>query len=155
MKFTDSLGREWFVRIDVNALRRIRDGMGINIGDWSIAGNVLKQLIIDDLFVAELACCILSPEIANRKVEGRQMTNADFFSGIATDAIERAHEAIKEALIESFRSAVVRTAVREIEKSMAGIRQNLLTSLLKPSGSESANSPGSSESTPAPSPSQS
>jgi hypothetical protein len=33
MTFKDAAGREWLVRIDCNALRRIRDGLGINFGD--------------------------------------------------------------------------------------------------------------------------
>lgn len=146
MKFIDSLGREWFVRIDVNALRRIRDGMGVNFGNWSDIGDILKRMIFDDLFVVEVAYCILKPEIDTRK-----LSDAEFFVGVHSDAIERVCDAIQSGLSDFFRNPAIRAGI----KAQAAAIRSLTESLLKPSGSESANSPGNSESTPAHIPSQS
>ena len=146
MKFVDAQGREWFARIDVNALRRIRDGVGVNFGNWSDIGDILKRMIFDDLFVAEIAYCVLKPEIDQRKLD-----DASFFTGIYADATERACEAIQSGLSDFFRNPAIRAGIKAQTEAM----RSLTESLSKPSGSESANSPGSSESTPALTPSQS
>ena len=146
MKFIDSLGREWFFRIDVNALRRIRDGMGVNFGNWSDIGEILKRMIFDDLFVAEIAYCALKPEIDTRK-----LSDTDFFAGVYGDAIDRACEAIQSGLSDFFRNPAIRAGIKAQAEQMRSLTQ----SLSKLSGSESANSPGSSESTPGLTPSQS
>ena len=147
MIFKDAAGRDWLVRIDVNALRRIRDGIGVNFGDWSEIGTLLKRMHFDDLFVAEIAYFVVKPEIDSRKID-----DTGFFAELYGDAIARAADSIQQGIVDFFRHPAIRAGVKaEIEATKA-LTQTLLTTGY---GSESTRSPEGSESTPAPSPSPS
>ncbi len=95
--FTDNLDRPWPVRIDYLAAQRVRHATHTNILDFKTIAEVMESLKFDGLFVAQVAHAICEPTIRERK-----LTEASFADGLQGDAIERASEAILEALLNFF-----------------------------------------------------
>lgn len=145
MTFKDAAGREWLVRVDCNALRRIRDGLGVSFGDWKEIGELLKRLLFDDLFVCEVAYLIIKPE-ADKRTIGEE----GFFAEMHGDAIASASEAVERGLVDFFRDPAIRAGVKaEIEAVKAMTTAAL--AIPTDSGPQSTSSPEDSESIPDPS----
>lgn len=135
MKFTDNAGREWLIRIDVNALRRVRDALDANFGNWVDINPLLQRLRMDDVFVAEVAYWILQPEIAKRE----DATQESFYAEMHNEAIEKACAAIEDGLAAFFRHAAIKAAVAtEVQR---------LRKILPTHGESSTSSQESSQST--------
>lgn len=144
MTFKDAAGREWLVRIDCNALRRIRDGLGVSFGDWKEIGELLKRMLFDDLFACEVAYLVVKPEADQRKIgeEG-------FFAEMHGDAIARASEAVERGLVDFFRDPAIRAGVKAEIEAIKAMMTAALT--IPDSGPQSTSSPEGSESIPDPS----
>jgi hypothetical protein len=153
--FKDNKGREWPVTINTSALKRVRDELGVNLGNEITLHESWVKLRGDNLFVIEAAWSIIRP-----LAEPKNVTADDFADSMAGDAIGPCADAIMEGLQDFFRSPAIRHALqrvnavagKEIERQAAAMLQQLEASI---SGKPSTGSPESAASIPPNSPSES
>jgi len=155
--FTDTAEREWVIDIDVNALRRVRKRLDLNLMDL-IAGETLDRLADDPVLLVD-TLYVLCEEQAER--EG--VSEVEFGKAVRGDVIDAAVTAFLEALTDFYPSRK-RTILRQMiakggeaegrilaqaeEMLASGKIDRILADSLSPK--PSPDSPASSESTPAP-----
>ena len=161
--FTDNAGRTWTIEVNVTAIRRVRALVGVNIHQLVDNGlQALGRLVSDPLQLADVLYCLVKDE-----ADARSVSDEEFGRGLAGDVITLAAEAFVEELIDFFPDARVRAGLRQVIDKGNQVRQRLLThaeamlEVVDPQVEASrlinsfGNSPASSASTPAPSPSDS
>lgn len=159
--FKDNEAREWFVRVDVAAVKRVRDLLQVNLLDV-LGGDLVERLRRDPVLLCDVLYVLCQPQ-ANE----RQLADVDFGRAMAGDAIASATDALLEELVSFFPTAE-RTVlgrllqsserVREKAYALATARSDVLEAealakleaALSTRGGSVGNSPGSSGSTPAP-----
>lgn len=146
--FRDNAGREWSLRIDVAALRRVRDGTDCNLGDVRKLGELVQQLRVDDLFVAEVAWCCCRPQAEAQKIDADS-----FYAAMAGDATGAAYGAIVEGLSDFFRDPEVRRTLRRLIGTLEQTTKQILATMEQPmqnttSGASSIATPAFSDLTP-------
>lgn len=90
--FKDNAGRTWTVSVDVDAIRRVRTALKINLTSTDF-GAVLEQLLSDPVLLCDVLYVICKPEADRQKV-----SDEDFGRAMAGDAIEHATGALLEEL---------------------------------------------------------
>lgn len=74
--FTDNQQRHWPVRIDVNALRRVKDLAGVNLATDVFGETLLPQLANDPLLLANVLYAIIKPDADQRGISDEQFGQA-------------------------------------------------------------------------------
>ncbi len=144
----DKAGQEWKVVIDVNAMRRVRDLLSVQIGDMRMLGENVARLEYDDLFVIDFLWAVCSPQ-----VEIREIKRDEFCSLFSGEKVTEAHELIKEGIRSFFRDGGRREMAAKAIKIIAELRLSEQSSAMQQiSSTTSTPSPASSESTPETSP---
>lgn len=159
--FADNAGRNWTVQINVDAIKRVRDLVSVNLLEV-VEGKLLDRLISDPVLLCDVIYAVCKPEADTKSV-----TDVDFGRAMAGDAIDNATTALLEELVDFFpqgRRKVLTKALNklkaletaalkavdarldspELEKRMEAELQRL--------GTWSGDAPESSASTPEPSP---
>lgn len=90
--FKDNAGRSWTVSIDVDAVRRVRGGLNINLTSTDFS-KVLEQLLSDPVLLCDVLFVICKPEADRNGV-----SDVDFGRAMAGDAIETATRALLDEL---------------------------------------------------------
>jgi len=158
--FTDSEGRQWGLRVDVSALRRVKSRLGINLVDV-VGGETLSRLANDPVLLVDVLFVLVEPQAQSRGVDAEA-----FGAAITGDVLDEATAALLEALADFFpsrKAAVLRrliAASRRHEETILAEAERMLASgevddLIRRaiSGKPSTNSPDSSASIPDRSPS--
>ncbi len=96
-KFTDDEKRDWLIRVDVNAIKKVRELFEINLGNIEEAGKCLAGLADDP----ETLCNLLYA-LCEEQVKARNLTDADFGRLFLGDTIDRATMALGEAVTDFF-----------------------------------------------------
>lgn len=159
-KFADAAGREWVVDVDVNALRRVRKRLDVNLMD-AIGGETLERLAEDPVLLVDVLYVL-----CQQQAERDGVSDEAFGAGLRGDALDAAARAFLEALADfcpSRKARLLRRLVTkggEVEERILARAEEMLASgeidrVLSDSLSPrpSTASPDSSASTPAPSPS--
>jgi len=159
--FPDNAGRTWTVVINVTAVKRVRGLVGIDLYKLIDDGfKPLAALVADPVQLADVLYCLCKDE-----ADAKQVTDEDFGRALAGDAITLAADAFVEELIDFFPDARARASLTKVLAAGRKVRDRLLghaetvIETLDPETAANAliasfgNSPGSSASTPAPSPS--
>jgi hypothetical protein len=161
--FTDNAGRTWTVAINVAAVKRVR-GL-VNIDLYKLVDDGFKplgELIADPVQLADVLYCLCKDE-----ADARNVSDEDFGRALYGDAITMAAEAFVEELIDFFPDARAREGMRKLSAAGKKVKARLLDHAekvldqLDPEAEAQkliasfGSSPGSSGSTPAPSPSPS
>ena len=154
-KFEDSKGRAWEVEINVTAIKRVKDLLGVDLMD-ALDGKLIERLAGDPVLLVDAVYCLCKDQADRESV-----SDEDFGRAMAGDAIERASEAFLEELVASFpqprRGLLAKalgklktleaTAIRMGEANLdSGDLERQLQEAM--SGALSGNLPGSSASTP-------
>ena len=165
--FADSAGRTWTVAINVDAIKRVKGLLSVNLLD-AIEGKLLERLVADPVLLCDILFCLCKPQ-----ADAQGVKDEDFGRSMAGDAIDAATTAFLEELVSFFpkgRRELLAKALgklRKLESIALGAAQDRLDSpeleerlrkMLqesdlspeKAAGSSSGNSPASSESIPAP-----
>ena len=158
--FKDNQGREWNLAINVDAVKRVRSLLDVNLLDVT-DGKLLERIASDEVLMVDLVYALLKPE-----ADSRDISDEDFGRAMAGDAIDRAYEAFLEELTDFFRNPARRELLKkalkklgDLEAKVLAVAQERLESgeleakleeALRTSGSSSGSSPGSSASTPVP-----
>ena len=163
--FRDTKGRTWKVELNVRQMKRVRDALGVDLvnviearRDGTVAADTLERVANDPVLLADILWVLCEGEAKPAGV-----TDDDFGSALAGDAISEATRAFLDELVDFFpgaRRLFLRKAVDLARKCESegeaalkaalespGLAERLKTSLPSP-----AASPGSAASTPAPSP---
>lgn len=157
--FTDIQGRTWTVTINVDAIRRVRGLLEVNLLEV-VEGKLIERLVGDPMLLCDLVYALCKPE-----ADARSVSAEDFGRAMAGDAIDGATTALLEELVDFFPKARRRLlakalgklkaletmAVEAVEKRLDSpeLEERMRAALEEPSGL-SGNAPASSAATPAP-----
>ncbi len=157
--FQDTLGRTWTVTINVDAIRRVRSLLDVNLLD-AMEGNLLERLVVDPVLLCDILFALVQLE-----AEAKEVTDEDFGRALGGDVLDHASTALLEELVDFFpsgRRAVFRKALDklktlealaletttkrlesdELERQMVAALKNLDPATIP--GGSSGNSPASS-----------
>ena len=152
--FKDNAGRAWSVQINVDALKRVKSILGVNLLEV-IEGKLIDRLSGDPVFLCDVLYAVVKPEADAQKV-----TDEDFGRSMGGDALDGATAAFLEELVDFFpqgRRRLLRKAMEKLgvfqAKALAVAEQRLASpelderfeSALAELGSSSGGLPGSSE----------
>ena len=130
--FRDADGREWPVTVDVNAAKRVRNMVGVNLLD--ITGGLFDKLS-DPITLVDVLYAICKPVADERKV-----SDEDFGRCLLGDPIDSATEALLEELVDFFpsqRREYLRTLLERSRETQGRAYQILTTRLADPRLTES------------------
>jgi hypothetical protein len=156
--FTDNAGRVWTVTINVNAIKRVRGLIDVNLLEV-IEGTLLEKLIRDPILLCDVVYAVCKPE-----ADALNVTDEQFGQAMAGDAIDQATKALLEELVGFSPSPqgranlqrILETTWRMIEKAQdviaaridSGEIERAAEQLLATSSDSSGSSPVSAESSP-------
>jgi hypothetical protein len=94
-QFVDNQDNTWFIRIDVNALRRVRKNHGIDLG--KVLGDQKQIEILQD-DICKLVDIIF--DLVQEQAREMGVTAGDFGAALSGDALAAAVDAFMEAAVE-------------------------------------------------------
>jgi hypothetical protein len=94
--FTDNASRTWTVTVNVDAIKRVKGTLGVNLLE-AIEGKLLDRLATDPV----LLCDILYV-LCKAQADAQNVTDEDFGRSMAGDVIEQATTAFLEELAGFF-----------------------------------------------------
>ena len=154
--FNDNAGRTWTVTINVDAIKRVKGLLGVNLLE-AVEGKLLERLIADPVLLCDVIYAVCKPE-----ADAHSVTDEDFGRAMAGDAIDLAATALLEELVGFFpqgRRRLLAKALEKLRTLEAMALQAAQTRLESPElqreleaalGSSSGSLPASSASSPAP-----
>ena len=157
--FTDNAGRTWSLTINVDAIKRVRGLLDMDLLQ-AVDGQLLERLITDPVTLCDIVYALCKPQADTKNV-----SDEDFGRSMAGDAIDQATTALLEELVGFFpqaRRAVLRKALTKLRTLEAKVLaeatrridsdeiDKMIEKELKSAVEPSTSSPGSSASTPGP-----
>jgi hypothetical protein len=157
--FNDNAGRTWTVTVNVDAIKRVRGLLDVNLLEV-VDGKLLERLVGDPVLLCDLVYALCKPE-----ADARAVSDEDFGRAMAGDVIDGATTALLEELVSFFPSSRRRLlakalgklkvleamALEIVEKRLDGPElEDRMRAALEESSGSSGTSPASSASTPAP-----
>lgn len=94
--FKDDCGRDWTLFVDVSELKRIKARINVDLLEI-VEGPLLERLSNDVIFLVDLLWVMVEP-----RAEEQGITDVQFAMGLKGNALDRAVDALLEALIEFF-----------------------------------------------------
>ena len=91
--FTDNTDRTWTVSITVDAIKRVRGLLEVDLLD-AISGNLIERLVKDPILLCDIVYAVCKPE-----ADAQAVNDEDFGRAMAGDAIEQATKALLEELV--------------------------------------------------------
>ena len=141
--FTDNGGRTWTVSITVNAIKRVRGLLDVDLLEV-VGGKLIDRLITDPVLLCDIVYAVCKPE-----ADAQGVSDEDFGKAMAGDAIEHATTALLEELVSFSPSPRDRQFVEQRIES--GELDRIAEETLQGhAGSSSGSSPVSSASIPPP-----
>jgi len=153
--FTDSQSRTWSVVINVSAVKRVRDVLGVDLLDVA-NGDLLSRLADDPCVLVDVLYVLCKPE-----TDAKGVTDEDFGRGMVGGALDEASSALMKELLDFFPRALRARALAKMVRKMCEQQAAATEAVaaLKPlaeaeaaaetPGDSSGNSPASAASTPA------
>lgn len=111
--FKDNKERTWSLTIDVNAIKRVRGLLDVDLLTV-IDGKLIQKLLIDAVLLCDVIYCLVKPEADEKNV-----TDEDFGSSMIGDPIDDATTALLEELVDFFpgpKRAILRKALEKIKR---------------------------------------
>lgn len=166
--FKDNAGREWAIAITLDAVKRVKAALKIDLLDIRSPRQPGGPPLVMDLQTDVLLLCDAIYVLVQPQAEGRNVNDEEFGRGLTGDAIAAAHQAFMEELADFFRSlpnkqaeaqAVVKTtemvraissrAAQKVDQLAAKAAERASRAIDEISGDPSTASPGPPASTPA------
>ena len=161
-RFTDNRDRSWEIAINVAAIKRVRDLVGVDLLEI-VDGTLIEKLIRDPILLCDIVYAVCKPQADE---QDPRIGDEDFGRAMAGDAIEYATTALLEDLVSFCPSPrdrknlgrVLETTSRVMDKARDLIEQKLdsgelermAEEALATAGDSSGIAPASSESIRAP-----
>jgi len=162
--FKDNAGRTWTVSITVDAIKRVRSLLDVDLLEV-VGGKLIDRLITDPVLLCDIVYAVCKPE-----ADAQSVSDEDFGRAMAGDAIEHATTALLEELVSFSPSPrdranfkkVLETTRRVMDKARDLVEQRIesgeldriaeeaLMQTVPNAGDSSGDSPGSSASIPPP-----
>jgi len=143
--FTDTAGRTWTLAVHVDALKRVRALVGVDLVE-AVTGGLWARLLADPVLLCDVVFALVKPDADAQKV-----SDTDFGRAMAGDALGAALAALQEELLGFFpshqRLPLAARMVEAGEAAMAEIEE-ARSRLPETSGGASGNSPAPAASTP-------
>jgi hypothetical protein len=155
--FKDNEGRSWDVTVNVDAIKRVRGLVDVDLLE-AADGKLIEKLVCDPVLLCDVIYALCRPQADRQSVSDEQ-----FGQSMAGDAIDDATAALLEELVNFFPQAkrrVLSKALgklkelesRAIEHAEAqldgGALEAQMEKLLRSPGNSSGHAPASSDSTP-------
>ena len=156
--FDDNADRTWTVAVTINAVKRVKGLLDVDLTDLMDGDPpLLTRLDTDIVLLCDVIFALVKPQADEQGV-----TDEAFAEALGGDAIIQAHDALLEELADFFRSlrrtdvtkalekqiAMVRAAVQAAEARIESVDVDREVAEAFRSGDSSGSSPGSSEPTP-------
>ena len=121
--FTDNTGRPWSVAINVDALKRVKTLLDVNLLEVAegkvvdgkvVPGGLLERLTSDPILLCDVIYAVCKPE-----ADAKEISDEDFGRAMAGDAIDVATTALLEDLVDFFpqgRRQLLRKALGKLRK---------------------------------------
>ncbi len=93
--FADNADRTWNVSINVAAVKRVRDLVGVDLLEI-VEGTLIEKLIRDPILLCDIIYAVCKPQADEREPP---VTDEEFGRAMAGDAIEHATTALLEDLV--------------------------------------------------------
>ena len=150
--FKDNADRTWTVTVNVDAIKRVRSLLSIDLME-AVEGKLIERLIGDPVLLCDVIYCLCKDD-----ADSRGITDEEFGSAMAGDAIELATTALLEELVDFFpqgKRQLLRKALAKLETLQATMLSVVSERLdspefeaqieaeLKRLGNSSGDSPGS------------
>lgn len=91
--FTDNAGRTWTIAINVDAIKRVRGMLDVNLLEI-VEGTLIERLIRDPVLLCDVVYAVCKPE-----ADEKGINDEEFGRAMAGDAIEHATKALLEELV--------------------------------------------------------
>jgi hypothetical protein len=111
--FTDNVGRSWTITVNVDAIKRVRSLLDVNLLDV-VDGKLLERIVSDPVLLCDVIYCLVKPE-----ADAKQVTDEDFGRAMAGDAIDHATTALLEELVDFFPGPKRRVLAKALAKLQA------------------------------------
>jgi hypothetical protein len=136
--FQDRAGRTWNLAVNVDAVKRVRSLLSVDLLELG-EGKLLEKIAADDVLLVDIIYVLVKPEADAQKV-----TDVDFGRAMAGDSIDAAWKAFLEELSDFFRSPAKRRVLKKaLEKRLDGPElDQALDDALRTSGGSSPSLPG-------------
>ena len=108
-RFSDTNGRPWDVRIDINAIRRVRAAFGLDLAKILASPDSLAALYGDIVQLVDVIYTICKPQ-----ADASGVSDIQFGEGLAGDVLGMAIEAFEQAAIDFLPESRRRTLLRQI-----------------------------------------
>ena len=120
--FTDNGGKTWTVCVNVDAIKRVRTLLGINLLDVLDDGcKLLAQLHDDPILLVDVLYCVCKPE-----ADAQHVTDEQFGRGMSGDALLHGNQALLEGLSDFFPRARQRAAMKGLLQKTSQVAERLL-----------------------------
>jgi len=93
--FKDNVDRSWDVSINVAAVKRVRDLVGVDLLEI-VEGTLIEKLIRDPILLCDIVYAVCKPQADEREPP---VSDEEFGRAMAGDAIEHATTALLEDLV--------------------------------------------------------
>ena len=94
--FSDNAGRTWTLAVNVDAVRRVRSIVNVDLLE-AVEGKLIEKLVGDPILLCDVIYVICKPEADQRSV-----SDEDFGRSMAGDAIDHATTSLLEELVDFF-----------------------------------------------------
>lgn len=91
--FNDNAGRTWTIAINVDAIKRVRSLLEVDLLEI-VDGKLIEKLIRDPVLLCDVVYAVCKPE-----ADAKDVTDEEFGRAMAGDAIEHATKALLEELV--------------------------------------------------------
>jgi len=118
--FTDSKSKDWNVAISVEDVRQVRAVCGVNLYE-AIDGNLFAKLAGDPVALVDVLYVVCKSQADSRGINAEEFGRA-----LAGDSIEKASDALIEAIIDFFPKAR-REVLRQIAAKLATVQAKVAT----------------------------
>lgn len=114
--FQDNQGRQWDLELNVDALKRVRGALDVDLLTVMDGGedSLLERLVADPVLLCDVIFVLCRGQADKQKI-----SDEDFGRAMAGDAIDAATTAFLEELVDFFpkpRRAVLRKGLKKVKK---------------------------------------
>jgi hypothetical protein len=111
--FNDKAGRTWTVAINVDAIKRVKSLLGVNLLE-AVEGKLIEQLVSDPVLLCDVLYVLCKPE-----ADSKSISDEDFGRAMAGDAIDHGTTCLLEELVDFFPQAKRQVLAKALAKLKA------------------------------------
>ncbi len=113
--FTDNAGRTWTVAVTVDAIKRVRSLVNVDLLEV-VEGKLIDRLYRDPILLCDVLYAVCKPE-----ADAKNITDEEFGRAMAGDAIDHATKALLEELADFSPSPKDRANLRSVIQKTAAL----------------------------------